>query len=83
MGSTRSGLVGADVASEGTRTGFYTDDFQDRDFKDPAAIRKANLANADLRGAKLGRVDFYLVDLRGARYSRDQRDWFARCGAIL
>jgi uncharacterized protein YjbI with pentapeptide repeats len=82
MGSTRSGLVGSDIPGEGSRTGFYTDDFQDREFKDPREVRKASLCNADLRGAHVEGVDFYLVDLRGAKYSPGQADWFARCGAI-
>jgi uncharacterized protein YjbI with pentapeptide repeats len=83
MGSTRSGLVFSTTPGEGSRTGFYTDDFHDRQFKNPEEIRKANLCNADMRGAKLDYVDFYLVDLRGARYSKKQRDWFLRCCAIL
>jgi hypothetical protein len=28
-------------------------------------------------------VDFYLVDLRGARYDTAQGEWFRQCGAIL
>lgn len=83
MGSTRSGLVGSTIAGEGSKTGFYTDDFQDRDFKNPEEIRTANLCDADLRGAQIGGVDFYLVDLRGAIYTADQHDQFKRCGAIL
>ena len=55
------------LASEGTRTGFYTDDSYEQDFKAPEEIRKANLCHADLRGAEIEKVDFYLVDLRGAR----------------
>ena len=83
MGSSRSGLVHSDIASEGTRTGFYTDDYNDQDFKTPEEIRKANLGGCDLRGANIEHTDFYLVDLRGARYTDDQREHFARCGAIL
>ena len=83
MGSTRSGLVGSAVPCEGSKTGFYTDDFHDRDFKQPEDIRKANLCGADLRGAKVKGVDFYLVDLRGARYTDKQARHFRRCGAIL
>jgi uncharacterized protein YjbI with pentapeptide repeats len=83
MGSSRSGLVGSPIACEGSRTGFYTDDFNDQDFKSAEEIRKANLCGADLRGAKIDGVDFYLVDLRGAKYTADQADHFARCGAIL
>ena len=49
-GSTRSGLVGSTAPCEGSKTGFYTDDFGDRDFKPPEEIRKASLRGADLRG---------------------------------
>jgi uncharacterized protein YjbI with pentapeptide repeats/energy-coupling factor transporter ATP-binding protein EcfA2 len=83
LGSSRSGLVGSPIASEGTRTGFYTDDFCEQDFKPPEEIRKANLRNADLRGALIDGVDFYLVDLRGAKYDAKQAEHFRRCGAIL
>ena len=83
LGSTRSGLVGSPIASEGSRTGFYTDDYDEQPFKSAEEIRKANLRGADLRGAKVDGVDFYLVDLRGARYSQEQGEHFRRCGAIL
>jgi uncharacterized protein YjbI with pentapeptide repeats len=83
MGSTRSGLVGSPIASEGSRTGFYTDDYEEQYYKAPEEIRKANLCGADLRGAILDDVDFYLVDLRGARYDAEHEQQFRRCGAIL
>lgn len=83
MGSSRSGLVDSPIASYGSRTGFYTDDFNEQDFKPPEEIRKANLRGADLRGAKVEGVDFYLVDLREARYSNAQEQHFRGCGAIL
>jgi uncharacterized protein YjbI with pentapeptide repeats/energy-coupling factor transporter ATP-binding protein EcfA2 len=83
LGSTRSGLVGSPLACEGSRTGFYTDDFDEQSFKAPEEIRKANLCGADLRGAKVDGIDFYLVDLRGAKYDRAQAEHFRRCGAIL
>jgi uncharacterized protein YjbI with pentapeptide repeats len=83
MGSSRSGLVNSPIASEGTRTGFYTDDYDQQHFKSPEEIRKANLCGADLRGALVLDTDFYLVDLRRAVYTRDQREHFVRCGAIL
>lgn len=83
MGSSRSGLVGSTIPSEGSRTGFYTDDYNDQDFKDPEEIRKANLCNADLRGADVRKTDFYLVDLRGAKLSPDDVVHFMRTGAIL
>lgn len=83
MGSTRSGLVGSHIPCEGSKTGFYSDDYHDREFKDPREYRKANLCGADLRNARIDGVDFYLVDLRGARYGNSQAEHFARCGAIL
>jgi len=83
LGSSRSGLVGSVIASEGSKTGFYTDDYLEQDFKSPEEIRKANLRGADLRGAKVLDVDFYLVDLRDAKYTPDQAEHFSRCGAIL
>jgi uncharacterized protein YjbI with pentapeptide repeats len=83
LGSSRSGLVGSVIASEGTRTGFYTDDYNEQDYKAPEEIRKANLCGCDLREAVVTGTDFYLVDLRGARFSPEQQAHFANCGAIL
>jgi uncharacterized protein YjbI with pentapeptide repeats len=83
LGSTRCGLVGSPIACEGSRTGFYTDEYTEQDFKAPEEIRKANLCHADLRGARIDRVDFYLVDLRHARYDSRQERHLRRCGAIL
>lgn len=83
MGTTRSGLVDGTLASEGTWTGFYTDEYFEQSFRAPETIRKANLRGANFHGARIGGVDFYLVDLRGARYSPDQRRHFERCRAIL
>jgi uncharacterized protein YjbI with pentapeptide repeats len=83
LGSTRSGLVQSPIACEGSRTGFYTDDFEEQYFKSIEEIRKANLRSADLRGARIDDVDFYLVDLRDARFSAGQAEHFRRCGAIL
>src|SRR5579871_6227511 len=61
---------------------FFTVDCDEQDFKAPEEIRKANLCGADLRGAKIDGVDFYLVDLR-----RDPRPRTAEqlrlAGAIL
>jgi uncharacterized protein YjbI with pentapeptide repeats len=83
LGSTRSGLVDSPYPSHGTRTGFYTDDYNEQDFKSPEEIRKANLCGADLRGANIEGVDFYLVDVRGAHYDREQEAHLRQCGAIL
>lgn len=83
MGSSRSGLVQSTIASYGTRTGFYTDDYNDQDFKAPEEIRKANLRGADLRGANLDGVDFYLVDLRDALYDASRAKQLRGTGAIL
>lgn len=83
LGSTRCGLVDSPYPSHGTRTGFYTDDFNEQDFKAPEEIRKANLCGADLRGANIQDVDFYLVDLRDAKYDPEQREHLQQCGAIL
>ena len=83
LGSSRSGLVGSPIACEGSRTGFYTDDYDDQDFKSPEEIRKANLRGADLRGAFLEGVDFYLVDLRGAWIDPEHVPHLRSCGAIL
>lgn len=82
-GSSRSGLVGSPMAGEGSRTGFYTDEFDEQDFLAPETIRKANLRGADLRGAKITDTDFYLVDLRDAIYDDEQADHLRRCRAIL
>ncbi len=83
MGSTRSGLVGSVIPCEGSRTGFYTDDYDEQSYKSPEEIRKANLCGADLRGAILDDVDFYLVDLRGAQFDEKYAEHLRRCGAIL
>ena len=58
LGSSRSGLVGSPIACEGSRTGFYTDDWNEQDYKSPEEIRKANLCGADLRGAKIDERGF-------------------------
>jgi uncharacterized protein YjbI with pentapeptide repeats len=83
LGSTRSGLVESDIPSEGTRTGFYTDEFNDRLYKAPEEIRKACLCGANLMDAKVHHADFYLVDLRWAIFSKAQEAHFTRSGAIL
>lgn len=83
LGSSRSGLVGSPLACEGSRTGFYTDDFDEQGYKSPEEIRKANLRCADLRDAVVEAADFYLVDLRGAKYDQRQARHFASCKAIL
>ena len=83
LGTTRSGLVGSPIACEGSRTGFYTDDYYDQDIKRAEEIRKANLRGADLRGANIEGVDFYLVDLRDAKYSQEQAKQLRQSRAIL
>ncbi|MEZ6059790.1 MAG: pentapeptide repeat-containing protein [Planctomycetaceae bacterium] len=83
MGSSRSGLVHSDIASEGTRTGFYTSDNDDHLYRRPEDIRVANLSGCNLRGADIEGVDFFRVDLRGARCDQHQRDQFVATGAIL
>jgi uncharacterized protein YjbI with pentapeptide repeats/energy-coupling factor transporter ATP-binding protein EcfA2 len=83
LGSSRSGLVGSPIACEGSRTGFYTDDYDDHEIKPADEIRKANLRGADLRGAEVEGVDFYLVDLREAQYTQVQGEHFRHCRAIL
>jgi uncharacterized protein YjbI with pentapeptide repeats len=82
-GSTRCGLVDSPYPSHGTRTGFYTDDYDDRYYRRPEEIRKANLCGCDLRGARIDGTDFYLVDLRGATFDRAQRKHLVATGAIL
>lgn len=83
MGSSRSGLVGSPYPGHGSRTGFYDDAFDEQHFKAPEEIRKANLRGADLRGASVYETDFYLVDLRGAKYDQNQARHFRSCDAIL
>jgi len=83
MGSTRSGLVGSTIPCEGSRTGFYTDEYYEQLYKSPEEIRKACLCGANLIGAKVEKTDFYLVDLRRAKYSKAQAHHFTRSGAIL
>lgn len=83
LGASRGGLLFSPLASEGTRTGFYTDELMEQHFKSPEEIRKANLKGVNLLGADIGGVDFYLVDLRGAIMSRNQYEYAAASGAIL
>ncbi len=83
MGSTRSGLVGSPYPGHGSKTGFYTDDYHDQAFKHPEEIRKANLCGADLRGANLSGVDFYLVDLRDAFLDDGIPAYIEQSGGIL
>ena len=82
-GSTRCGIVDSPYPSHGTRTGFYTDDWEELVFKTPELVRKASLVGCDLRGANLHGVDFYLVDLRGAILDPSQRQLVSASGAIL
>lgn len=83
LGSTRSGLLVGAPAMWGTKTGFYTIDWERDGRRPPEQIRVANLCGADLRGAKVLRCDFHLVDLRGARCTAEQHAHFERCGAFV
>jgi uncharacterized protein YjbI with pentapeptide repeats len=83
MGSSRNGLVFSPIACEGSRTHYYTNDEDELSFKTPEEIRKASLRGADLTKTEIDGVDFYLVDLRGARFDRDQAAHLRRTGAIL
>ncbi len=51
----------------------YPDDEIAQDHLPPEAIREANLCG----------VDFYLVDLRHAKYDADQAEYLRQSGAIL
>lgn len=64
-------------------TGFYTEELEQLHFRRPEEIRKAALCGADLRGANLNGVDFYLVDLRGARLDPEAVKQARQTGAIL
>jgi uncharacterized protein YjbI with pentapeptide repeats len=77
-GTSRSGLLDSPYASEGTRTGFYTDDDRELLYENPELIRRANLRGADLR-----ETDFYLVDVREALYDAAQGRLLRRTGAIM
>jgi uncharacterized protein YjbI with pentapeptide repeats len=83
FGSSRSGLVNSTIAGEGSKTDFYTDEFDQQTYRPAEEIRKANLCDVDLTGADLTATDFYLVDLRGAKYSTEQFEYLRKCGAIL
>jgi len=83
LGGSRSGLVGSEIAGEGSRTGFYGDVEDEARFTSPEDLRKANLRAADLRGALLDGVDLFLVDLRQARLDPAAREHARRCRAIL
>lgn len=83
FGSTRCGIVGSPYPSHGTRTGFYTDDLERLYFEQPESVRRGNLQGCDLRGANIDGVDFYLIDLRGAKLDPGQKRHAAATGAIL
>lgn len=83
LGSTRSGLLVGAPAMWGTKTGFYTIDWERDGRRPPEQIRVANLRGADLRGAKVLRCDFHLVDLRGVQCTAEQYAHFERCGAFV
>ena len=75
--------MGSPYPGHGSKTGFYSDDFGEQTHKAPEEIRKVNLRGADLRGTRVDNTDFYLVDLRGAKYDRQQAEHFRHCDAIL
>lgn len=83
LGSTRAGLLVGAPAMWGSMTGYYTADAPDVERLPPETLRKANLRGCDLTGAIVEHCDFYLVDLRGARYTSEQAAHFAACRAIL
>jgi len=71
----RRGAAGGECDSvRGEQDGFYTDEREEQNYRRPEEIRKANLSFCDLRGAKIKGVDFYLVDVRGAKYTSRQGD---------
>ena len=79
----RSDLMDSLIVYEGSRTGFYTDNYDEQDIKPVDEIRKGDLRCADLRGANNKGVDFYLVNLRGVRYIYDQARQFHHCRATV
>ena len=83
LGSTRSGMLAGAPPSWGTRTGFYTEELRELSCSSPERVRKADLREADLRGARLEGVDLYLVDLRGAQLDELGLQQARLTGAIL
>lgn len=83
LGSARSGLLVGAPALWGSMTGFYDSEPVELAHGHPETIRKANLCHADLVGAHVEGCDFYLVDLRGARFTASQETHFRSCRAIL
>ena len=83
LGSSRCGMVDSPYPSHGTRTGFYTDDYDDLHYRPPETIRKAAMVGCDLRGVQLDKTDFYLVDLRGTKFDPKYESHLRNCGAIL
>lgn len=83
LGSTRCGHVDSPYPSHGTRTGFYTEDFDSHQFQSPEEVRKAAMCGCRLFGADVWQADFYLVDLRGAQFDPKQEEHFRSCKAIL
>ena len=82
-GTTRGGVRVGGTPSHWEHPPIYPDDEQAQDYLPPESMRKANLCGADLRGANIADVDFYLVDLRYAKYDADQAEYLRCSGAIL
>lgn len=83
FGSCRSGLVDSDLASEGTRTGFYLSDYDAHVYQAAEELRVANLRYCDLRGCRFEDTNFWRVDLRNAQMDPPLRDAAAAMGAFL
>jgi uncharacterized protein YjbI with pentapeptide repeats len=83
FGTSRSGLVDSDLASEGTRTGFYSSDYDAHVYQAAEELRVANLRYCDLRGCQFEDTNFWRVDLRNAQMDPPLRDAAAAMGAFL
>jgi uncharacterized protein YjbI with pentapeptide repeats len=82
-GSSRAGLLLGGAALEGNMTGYYKEGTTDDAWASPDSIRVASFQGADLDGARFVDTDLFRVDFRGAKLSRELRDFAQRSGAIL